>query len=174
MKMTSSVAMVAGALTVCAAWAARAEPAGTGDKIEYATHPEPAIAVGKIVAAPSNYVGTVVNVAGKITRLETEGSGGDSFLVVVDSQLEAHVNARAMLTASFESAGPDVILYRPPGGAPMLCAGPPATSLNDKKNYGPRLFGIGDDVIVRGTLRKGGGKLALDATNLRVDTNPPP
>jgi len=174
MKLIITVAMMAGILTASAELPAQTKPSSTGDKIEFAAHPEVAIAAGIIATAPSNYVGTVVNVSGKITKLETEGSGGDSFLVVVDSLLEAHVNARVMLTASFDSVGTNVVLYRPPTGTPMLCAGPPATSYNNKQSSGPRLFGIGDDVIVRGTLRKGDGKLVLDATSFRMNSNPTP
>ena len=174
MKLIITVAMMAGILTASAEFPTQTEPSRTGDKIIFATRPEVAIAVGIIATAPSNYVGTVVNVSGKITKLETEGSGGDSFLVVLGSLLEAHVNARVMLTTFFDPVGTNVVLYRPPTGTPMLCAGPPASSYNNKQSSGPRLFGIGDNVIVRGTLRKGGGKLVLDATSFRMNTNPPP
>lgn len=168
MKTISTVALMAGIVAISAALATRSE-----DDVEFAAHPEPMVSVGTLVAAPSNYVGTVVSATGKITRLETEGTGGDSFLVVVDSLLDAHVNTGAMLTPTFDHVDM-VTLYQPPVGLAMLCAGPPTTMMNGEQSPGTRLFGIGDPVIVRGTLQLSGDRLMMDATSLRINSNPMP
>ena len=173
MKTRSTVALLSGIVALSAALATQADPTKPEDDVEFAAHPEPMVSVGTLVAAASNYVGTVVSATGKITKLETEGTGGDSFLVVVDSLLEAHVNTRVMLTPTFDHVDM-VTLYQPPVGLAMLCVGPPATMMNGEQSPGTRLFGIGDDVIVRGTLRLSGDRLAMDATSMRTNSNPVP
>ena len=58
------------------------------------THPGSLVTMAEILAAPSNYVGNAVSIAGKITKLENDGNGGDSFLITVDNALQAQVNVR--------------------------------------------------------------------------------
>ena len=167
MKMIIIVVMLAGVLSVCAK--------------QVKDNSAPSLKVTEITATPSNYVGNVVCVAGKITKLEKDGLAADSFLVTVDNAIEVRVNVRVMA----RYYAPDgVCLYRPPTGSPMICAGKEAPSFRKPRSPsgghgqmraiegpGTRLYGISDDVIVRGALRQSGSKLLLEATSFKINTS---